>query len=378
MKYDDAEYYFLDFETDLPNENGGRHIGLFLEWAILRGLASERLMAHAGALRDGATSGLDLLFDHCDGKLWDQDLNAEGNAFAADYYAKHHVADFIAAMNLKPEAPVDAIFGADLTQQRRARVLWQLDRRYSDWRRRFGLPGNDALLERLLAVIRPVAEACGFACLPRSPAGTWKLVEACATFERSGPWGRQRFDLIASDNPEWFYGVRVELTVSIPALSAAIYAEKEADVGNVTAVQPAAAIGFLRLAEGWNGPLQVYDMRSPGFWIFRDEDIDPLAQWLAVRLRRFALPALRDLDGIDAIALAFGMRPAAASPIHDADDPYPALLAAEMARHPRLGAMLIEAEQAVHAIDAKKRAFHQEGVLKLVARIRQRSKALIK
>ena len=98
MKYDDAEYYFLNFETDLPNENGGRHIGLFLEWAILRGLASAELMQHASALRSGETLGLDLLFDQCDGKLMDEDLGDEGNAFAADYYEAHHLDDFIAAM----------------------------------------------------------------------------------------------------------------------------------------------------------------------------------------------------------------------------------------------------------------------------------------
>jgi hypothetical protein len=34
MKYDGAEYFFLNFEGDeLENEAGGTHIGMFLAWA---------------------------------------------------------------------------------------------------------------------------------------------------------------------------------------------------------------------------------------------------------------------------------------------------------------------------------------------------------
>ncbi|NOT88869.1 MAG: hypothetical protein HOP03_11880 [Lysobacter sp.] len=372
MKYDDAEYYFLDFETDLPNENGGRHMGLFLEWAIRRGLANDELMAEADALRSGGTSGLDLLFDHCDGKLLDDDLGVEGNAFAADYYEKHHIHDFIEAMNVKSDASVDEIFGADLTAQRHARVLWQLDRRYSDWRRKFGLMSKEALLERLLVTIQPIAEAAGF---PRVAASVWGTHQMNATFERRGAWGHQRFDLIAVDSPEWFHGVRVEFTVHIKGLYEAIVAEKTLDQGSVTSLQDSAAIPFARVAEGWSGPMQDYLLRDAGFWIFREEDIAPLAAWLATRLRTFALPTLRGLDGVDALALAYGTRPMSASPIHDAIDPYAALLSAEQARHPRLGAMLAETEEAIRGIDTSAQTYNQWGALRLIERIRERSKA---
>jgi hypothetical protein len=373
MKYDDAEYYFLNFETELPNENGGRHIGLFLEWAIRRGFASASLMQHADALRRGATNGVDILFDECDGKLMDQDLNDEGNAFATAVYDAHVLKDFIEAMNLKPDAEVDAIFGADFTVQRQRRVLWELDRRYSDWRRQFGLPDKDALLERLLSVIRPAAEAAGF---PLVPDIAWGSHERRATFARSGPWGVQQFHIAAVDGPGWFYGARVELRVHIPALHKAIYAEKTADLFNVTSLQDSARIPFIRFAETYDGPVDDYS-NDPGFWVFRDDAIEPLAQWLAQRLRSFALPLLRGLDGIDALALEYGKKPATASPIHEPRDPYAALLSAEMARHPRLGAMLDEAEQAIREVPQGKLFFEEQGALKLIPRIRQRSRALL-
>jgi hypothetical protein len=371
MKYDDAEYYFLNFETELPNENGGRHIGLFLEWAIRRGLAAAALMEHADAVRSGAATGLDLLFDACDGKLMDRDLGEEGNAFAADYYERQHLHDFIEAMNLEPDATVDAIFGADLTQQRRDRVLWQLDRRYSCWRRSRGLPGKEALLERLLAAIAPASEGAGFA---RVPDRAWGANFRRASFARRGECGAQEFILEAVDDPDGLYGVRVELSAHIPRLHKAILAEKRVDFGAVTSEQDSARIPFTRFLQGWDGPCDDYS-NAPGFWIFRDEDIEPLAQWIAARLRAFALPVLGSLDSVDALAHEYGRKPPDASAIHDPRYPYAALLSCEMARHPRLGEMLDETEQAIAVLE--RRSIEQEGALKLIPRMRERSQGSV-
>jgi len=41
MKYDDAEFCFLNFETELANEKGGTHTGMYLAWAAQRGLLGE-------------------------------------------------------------------------------------------------------------------------------------------------------------------------------------------------------------------------------------------------------------------------------------------------------------------------------------------------
>lgn len=323
-------------------------------------------------MRRGETTGLDLLFDHCDGKLWDGDLNDEGNAFAADAYDRWCMEDFIAAMNCKAESSADEIFAVEITPQRHDRVLCQWDRRYSDWLRQFGLPDKDALLARLLVAIQPVAEDAGFPRVAHSACGSHQV---SATFECAAAWGYRRFEVAAVDIPQSFYGVRVRLHVHHDHVYDVICDEKRLDQGVGPSLQACADISFASLAEGWDGPLHDYLMQDCGFWIFRDAQIEALASWLAGRLRTFALPTLRDLDGIDALALAYGTKPMSASPIHEPRDPYPALLSAEMARHPRLGQMLVETETAIRAARSTGLTWDQESALGLIERIRVRSRA---
>lgn len=97
MKYDDAEYYFLNFERDLDNEAAGTHLGMYLAWAILRGLGSDEYNEPGSVrdqLRQRTTTGQTVLFDHCDGKLFSDDFNELGNAFTQAYYEKHFSKDF--------------------------------------------------------------------------------------------------------------------------------------------------------------------------------------------------------------------------------------------------------------------------------------------
>lgn len=92
MKYDDSEYFFLNFETDLDNHAANTHIGMYLAWAVHAGLAREDRADEAwtsavAAVRARQMTGANLLSDRCDGKLGDREFNAEGNAFTAGYYA---------------------------------------------------------------------------------------------------------------------------------------------------------------------------------------------------------------------------------------------------------------------------------------------------
>ncbi len=96
MKYDDASWHYGgDFPSDLPPSAGATHIGLFLAWMLLNGFASEELEEDAAAelaqLRSRNLDGREFLFKMLDEKLYDEDFNAEGNAFAVAYYAgKNH------------------------------------------------------------------------------------------------------------------------------------------------------------------------------------------------------------------------------------------------------------------------------------------------
>jgi hypothetical protein len=92
MKYDDASWHYGgNFPKDLPPEAGATHISMFVIWAWLNGLAG---ILHAEEIPEGQeqvrkrekTPGK-LFIALCDEKFTDEDLNAEGNAFAEVYYA---------------------------------------------------------------------------------------------------------------------------------------------------------------------------------------------------------------------------------------------------------------------------------------------------
>jgi hypothetical protein len=99
MKYDDASWHYGGkFPADLPQENGATHIGMFLSWAIGSGLVGEHHVAQSRAgldlLRKRQTGPAQFLVDYCDGKLTDEDLSPEGNAFASSYYDSGYLADY--------------------------------------------------------------------------------------------------------------------------------------------------------------------------------------------------------------------------------------------------------------------------------------------
>ncbi|WP_422929084.1 hypothetical protein [Singulisphaera sp. PoT] len=92
MSIDRADWHFNgDFPSDLPQENGGTHIGMFLAWIILNGFQGEShkedFPQELEAVRAREMTGREFLFKVCDGKFWEEDLNEEGKAFAAAYYS---------------------------------------------------------------------------------------------------------------------------------------------------------------------------------------------------------------------------------------------------------------------------------------------------
>lgn len=91
MAYDRIDWHSGgEYPADLPEENGGIHIGLFLAWAFSQGMVGEfhreesaRLL---GLLARREITGLVFLVEACDGKFWEEDLDERGNAFAIEYY----------------------------------------------------------------------------------------------------------------------------------------------------------------------------------------------------------------------------------------------------------------------------------------------------
>ncbi len=140
MKYDDASWHYGgDFPSELPESAGATHSGMFLAWAILRGLGSE---VHTTEYPDGLAllrsrriTPARFLVEHCDEKLIDDDLSGEGNLFASEYL------DLEKGLYL---ADYDECLGDDLPSLYHVPDTWQsfdrltpgLDMRFREWQSR--------------------------------------------------------------------------------------------------------------------------------------------------------------------------------------------------------------------------------------------------
>lgn len=141
MSYDNAGWHYGgDYPKDLPRENGGTHIGMFLAWAIMNNLEGdfhrEESAASLAAVRARQMTGRQFLFKECDERFWDEDLNAEGNAFAKVYY---DVADANGCRYLED---YERILLTDLPTLYHAEDSWQnfdkispvISQRFNEWK----------------------------------------------------------------------------------------------------------------------------------------------------------------------------------------------------------------------------------------------------
>lgn len=79
-----------DFPEELPYENGGTHIGFYIQWIIENDLIGEFLKDESDealkSVLNNSITGRDFLIDYCDGKFWDECLNQKGLEFTNYYY----------------------------------------------------------------------------------------------------------------------------------------------------------------------------------------------------------------------------------------------------------------------------------------------------
>lgn len=171
MKFDDAEYYFLEFEGELPTEAGGIPIGMYLAW-----LAGRQLLSPDLAGRLACSNGMDTwatrLFDHCDGKLMAVDLNQDGEAFTRDYYPGY-LRDYSACLGVADDT-ADALCAVPESQDNLDKIGRLLDQRWDAWKSgknpapapKPEKPTVASVRADLLELVVPVLEADGFCLRP--------------------------------------------------------------------------------------------------------------------------------------------------------------------------------------------------------------------
>jgi len=107
MKYDDASWHYGgDFPKDLPPEAGATHTGMFVAWCMLNGLGgalhTEELPDILAELKSRKITPGRFIIKACDEKFTDEELTAEGNAFAKVYFdfeTGKYLADYETALS---------------------------------------------------------------------------------------------------------------------------------------------------------------------------------------------------------------------------------------------------------------------------------------
>ncbi len=134
-KLDDAEIYLLNFEqADTPATAAATLIGIFLAWALLKGLgASAHTNFDYSRLSTREITGSVFLNRYCGSKLVDQhDLNAVGAAFANWYYDRYFN-DYLEVFGLSPTEPLDVLARVSDDWTSYERVAKILDARLQEW-----------------------------------------------------------------------------------------------------------------------------------------------------------------------------------------------------------------------------------------------------
>jgi len=139
VKYDDWSWHAGgDFPADLPHEAGGTHIGMFVAWALLHGLAGDihviEFPEPLARLRERKVTPGQFFLDACDGKFTDEDLSELGNRFAEHYYENDdrpgtYFTDYAAAVGTEPPS-IYHVADSWETYERLAPVIEQ---RFTEW-----------------------------------------------------------------------------------------------------------------------------------------------------------------------------------------------------------------------------------------------------
>lgn len=140
MKYDDAAWHYEgDYPKDLPDTAAATHIGMFLAWMLLNGLASEELLEDADSDIDDVQarriSGPAFVRRVLDEKLTDQEFSEQGNAFTLAYYKgldndSRSIDDYFQVF----EVDEASLYGVEDSWENYERLAPLMDARFAAWK----------------------------------------------------------------------------------------------------------------------------------------------------------------------------------------------------------------------------------------------------
>jgi hypothetical protein len=101
-----------NFPEDMPEENGGNHIGYFMEFLYKRDFLPDNpdsAVEEYMKVKNDEVTGLRFLIDNCDGKFWDVDTNEEGLKFT-NYIYDYYLGEIV---NILGDIPYERNYSAE-------------------------------------------------------------------------------------------------------------------------------------------------------------------------------------------------------------------------------------------------------------------------
>jgi hypothetical protein len=128
-------HYGGDYPDNLPQENAGTHIGMFLTWIIDKDLIGEMHREDSQEaiqkVLNRQMTGREFLTQECDEKFWEEDLNEEGYAFTQHYYeSDSYIQDYADTL----ATDVDNIYEVENTWENYDKLKPVIDKRYGQWK----------------------------------------------------------------------------------------------------------------------------------------------------------------------------------------------------------------------------------------------------
>ncbi|MEQ9422809.1 MAG: hypothetical protein RJQ09_00220 [Cyclobacteriaceae bacterium] len=138
-------HYGGDYPNELPKENGGTHIGMYINWIIDNGLIGETHLKNSEKgikdVKDRKITGRDFLFQYCDEKFWEEDLNEEGLAFTRYYYQNQNdpeeqygefIDDYLKILGTE----FKSLYEIPNSWDNYTKISQQINKAYKKWKRR--------------------------------------------------------------------------------------------------------------------------------------------------------------------------------------------------------------------------------------------------
>jgi len=128
-----------EYPKDLPLENAGIHIGMYLAWIIINDLIgeihleSEQSISQVNKVKNREITGLDFLISECDEKFWENDLNELGLQFTNFYYESEKSPSYFIDYAKILSDNVETIYHVENSWKNYDKLSKKIDKRFKAW-----------------------------------------------------------------------------------------------------------------------------------------------------------------------------------------------------------------------------------------------------